>query len=786
MHNTSNKIKLILIPLISLFLLSSNIQADDFYCNSDNIDDYLEAEIIEFIDIKTVKTRGWHKNFFNVYRKLASEEINDINERYKKKFLANINVQFNNKLECTFSSKIRISGDLKDHMGISTKFSVPFGIASLDVELLEGNINSVIKFKLFIPFTKGANNEVFSTALLTELGFLAPKTYNVLASFNGQKTVYLFQEKITKEFIESNKLREAPILEGDERFLFGNDLLHFDRFGLARIKNSKWTRKGYTSLNISKTALRGLNKAYLEYLHGTKMGGLENDRFLNPNAFFDEYSSDKVKGFPAILVAIGASHGLRPHNRSFYYDPIYNYLKPIYYDGNASVTEADSLLDEYMWFGLYLNQAEIIGASYALESFKNFNHKSFHLRLENLGLEYSEEEIRTIIEKVKTNLLAIKNYNEIDPSPQSTQALFYNNQIQHRKLPYSPYFSKLAKLALEESQKENFNPETDFNLPDHEKRRRLVFSTEKESSVEICDLSLITCSENLLSLKDYSKLLEGRYIDKNKNIHIYIGNKQEYVTGLNNKSNDIEKEFDIEFDSKLIVYGNSNVVIDYKEKVIELIQSNISDRFLIKESKLTGWSIKFAGFTEEKNINNQSFNKNLLTGCLTLLDLSVENISIEIDGAMCEDGVNMIRVVGDIDNIAVKNALHDAIDADFSKLSFNNIYIRDAGNDCVDLSAGDYFINYADVSDCNDKAFSVGEKSKLTLNSAKISNSNIGVAAKDSSIAEVNAINANSVNTCFNAYNKKQEFWGGKIKVKIHNCQTLQIIQEQNSLIEFL
>ena len=99
MHNTSNKIKLILISLISLFLLSSNIQADDFYCNSDNIDDYLEAEIIEFIDIKTVKGSDWNKNFFNAFRKLYSGEINDISERYKKKYFANINVQFNNKLE---------------------------------------------------------------------------------------------------------------------------------------------------------------------------------------------------------------------------------------------------------------------------------------------------------------------------------------------------------------------------------------------------------------------------------------------------------------------------------------------------------------------------------------------------------------------------------------------------------------------------------------------------------------------------------------------------------------
>ena len=180
------------------------------------------------------------------------------------------------------------------------------------------------------------------------------------------------------------------------------------------------------------------------------------------------------------------------------------------------------------------------------------------------------------------------------------------------------------------------------------------------------------------------------------------------------------------------------------------------------------------------------FNQNLLTGCLTLLDLSVDNISIEIDGALCEDGINLVRISGDINNVVVKNALSDAIDADFSKLNFNSINIKDAGNDCVDLSSGDYHIDHADLSDCEDKAISVGEKSKLSINSAKISKSNIGLAAKDSSVIKVNAVITNSTTMCFSAYNKKQEFWGGKITVKKHNCQPNQVFQQKRSLVEFI
>ena len=111
----------------------------------------------------------------------------------------------------------------------------------------------------------------------------------------------LFQEKITKEFIEPNDLREAPILEGDERFLFVNDIVAFDRFGLARIIKKERAEKGYTSLNISKTALTQLNKAYLEYLSGKHIYKNRNDRFLIPNTFLDENSIDKDRGFKSLF-----------------------------------------------------------------------------------------------------------------------------------------------------------------------------------------------------------------------------------------------------------------------------------------------------------------------------------------------------------------------------------------------------------------------------------------------------------------------------------------------------
>ena len=422
MQNTSNKIKLILFTVLALILFSPSVLANKLSCSTDSIDKFIEAENIIFIDISTHKSKKWLKNYLKAYKDPRS-----IQEKYKKKFLANIDVQFDNELECTFPSKIRINGDHKDHLD-----SAP-PITSLDVELLAGNINSVIKFKLFIPHTKGGNNEVFSTALLKELGFLAPRTYHVPAVFNGLETTFLFQEKITKEFIELNDLREAPILEGDERFLFVNDIVAFDRFGLARIINNKWVEKGYTSLNISKTALIQLNKAYLEYVSGKHIYTNLNDRFLNLNTLTNGNSIDKDREFKAILVAMGAAHGLRPHNRIFYYDPIYRHFSPIYYDGDSTITNLSFWRNynspgelKFMYFGDKLNRDEIIGSSFALKSLNKLNQKNFHSRLVSLGLNYSLEEVNVILDKVIANLKTIKN------TP------IANNL----KNPYISYFSK--------------------------------------------------------------------------------------------------------------------------------------------------------------------------------------------------------------------------------------------------------------------------------------------------------------------------------------------------------
>ena len=119
-----------------------------------------------------------------------------------------------------------------------------------------------------------------------------------------------------------------------------------------------------------------------------------------------------------------------------------------------------------------------------------------------------------------------------------------------------------------------------------------------------------------------------------------------------------------------------------------------------------------------------------MTGCLSLINASVKNLSINVSDSTCEDAVNFINSSGDVNNVFINESISDALDVDFSNLKFKNIKIKSAKNDCVDVSYGNYKIEKFYSENCGDKALSVGEKSDLHLNEIFSNNSKVGIASK--------------------------------------------------------
>jgi hypothetical protein len=208
--------------------------------------------------------------------------------------------------------------------------------------------------------------------------------------------------------------------------------------------------------------------------------------------------------------------------------------------------------------------------------------------------------------------------------------------------------------------------------------------------------------------------------------------------------------------------------ITYKKNKLIFTQSMPTDRAVIVDSELKDLGIKFKGVYNNSKLYDHPksrFNNRLLTGCLTLVDTVVENISINSNNSACEDAINLLRVKGAINLIEISNSFSDALDIDFSEIYINKIKINGAGNDCVDISSGRVDINNVEVSDCGDKGLSVGEMSSTNLGDIDIVRSNIGISSKDSSNVIVENMKASNVNICANSYNKKQEFNGAYLEI---------------------
>ena len=184
-------------------------------------------------------------------------------------------------------------------------------------------------------------------------------------------------------------------------------------------------------------------------------------------------------------------------------------------------------------------------------------------------------------------------------------------------------------------------------------------------------------------------------------------------------------------------------------------------------------NINFIGLetNDSDKIQLSSINNFGLTGCLSFINIKFENVKIKGSKGACEDTINLVNSTGEIKEIEITEAFSDALDLDFSKLNINNVFINKSKNDCADFSFGNYNIDQLNLSNCGDKALSVGERSVLTASEINIKDSKMGIASKDGSIVNVIKNNSQNLEVCLAAYNKKQEFFGGFIKVDNFLCK---------------
>lgn len=713
--------------------------------------------IIESLEIEIDKNKKWSKNLLKLItyfqeEKSKSEHENwfpefRIDKNFKKKFKAKTIIKYKNYEPCMFNSWIRITGDMWWHIGWSK--GVP--ISSISVELINGHINYITKFKLLLPDSRNGDNEIFTSVFFRQLGFLSPKTFYISAKVNSFKNKYIFQEDLTKEFVESSSNREGPILEGDERFtisLRDSENLYDNKTNLSKLVNKSYATKNDSNGNIALHAVSNLNLLYLLNHNSKYPNNIKKNimLYLFSDVFFEnEKNQSLLETFEAFVYAIDAGHGLSPDDRRFYFNVFEKSFVPIYYDGKSYILEEKQRFTDYnLSFAATLEAKK--GSHFAIEKLSNIDKNNFLVQLKNAGIEIESKYLDSIISKINNRLKILKNSN---PSKINSA----KNAV---------YFSIFQEKEIE--------------------NKRLVFTNYLQKNFQICDFKIEYCETIKLDILEYNKYLaealnqDFELFYKNFNIKndlIFVHTNTNYEK-LKPMYSDKLQYWNTVFVEESYIEHNSEVElkIDNLKKVITVFQKSTNGIVLIKGGKLANWKILFNGIIETNNNTDITLlNPFNLTGCLNLYNVSFENTSIITNNTFCEDAVNIIKSRGTIDLIKTTDSASDSLDGDFSELIIKKIDIYNSKNDCVDLSYGIYKLEKINVRECGDKGVSIGERSKVEIKQFYAENTSIGLASKDSSMVAVGSSFIKNTKLCYAAYRKKQEFSGAKIVVENSDCE---------------
>lgn len=138
-------------------------------------------------------------------------------------------------------------------------------------------------------------------------------------------------------------------------------------------------------------------------------------------------------------------------------------------------------------------------------------------------------------------------------------------------------------------------------------------------------------------------------------------------------------------------------------------------------------------------------------------DVTFQNCLFEENRAG-DDFLNVFRSELSIIGSRFENILADAFDGDFVKGIVRDTDFVNIGNDGIDVSGSQLYIENVFLNHALDKAISAGEDSHLVMQNIRISNSEIGLTSKDSSTIRGDDIQMDNMRLGLAVFQKKPEY----------------------------
>lgn len=645
-----------------------------------------------------------------VLRKIQQAGVETVEmQGWRKKFKILIGGRGN---LCKLEGEARLTGDLLSHLKPDQN------IHSLKVKIKNGNMEGFSTFKIFVEGGRRLQEELFVSSLMRAMGFAAPRSFIVPAVFNGIQSTVLIQEDINGEFLESIGFHEGYIFGGDERLglsltvsqlsIKNEKRLDFPQLAKVKYKlhsylNRLYLRSALTDQNF-KNALIGNDTRY-------------NEKFPDPMVLphlFDKQSVREMLDFSVFSASVGALHGLKKDDHRIFYDFISDRYKPIYYDGDPVLVKLKKPVSLPFGFAP-VNVANL------RTRLQQIDAKSLHETLKSAGSSLTFDEFLANIETIQSNM----DYLRPSPDAEVVKIPLSSDDTINKIMAF--WRENIRDRKKHTSKNDGYDTGFIRYLGSYDQFEYCLPQEKKYSCKGAASPIVLKKNNHGLSIETVERKLrlielsidEGDYTSIDPRVISYPA-----IPGV---------EFRL--------YGDAFVEIDEKERLINFGSGKSGRGFAqvtVSGGVLRDWRI-FVGVSSHLGYPKPPAGRASsvgLTGCLTLADLTMQNVEIVMNTSSCEDAIHFVRVEGSGVSVDLFDARADGVDADFSAIDFLHINVVNAGNDCIDLSQGKYKFEKVLLAKCGDKGVSAGEDAVVELGNVNVNQAVIGVAAKDG--AQVN------------------------------------------------
>lgn len=719
-------------------------------------------------------------------------------------------------------AKVRLQGDLLDHVNGINRWSLKFSIANKQA------LFSSRRFALISPHVRiNHGPSLFAqTLMFANFDIISPRYTAVNVIVNGEDWGVMFHEQgFGQDLLAVNDRTEGLIARLDL---------------IEQTEVSGQIHRVFKPRVIQRnTVLKNTALGYQRQIALTLLSGFINGKLAASEVF----DAKRVGQYLATVDAWGAWHALAWNNWRWYYNPHTAKLEPIQSDVNISPAKhsmlaqspsqqfllsqrmlADPIIaDEYQGainvlsrllddnsMQQHLNQVQkpLLQALHSgLPLTTAFNPDHLQTQLSCLKSAYQDQSCQSI------SPISAELHQQMD-SMQSLQlwdlASYYVSQPNNQLVLENPERTPLRILGLtgwtdfnERSNLEEANyafplelaPGESFTvtLPDHIKTVRVRAALSGQSmgdfqfKRDINPMSFLPRPSLTSAVANYPFIEQGA-----DSWHIPAGDWiiKDYLVTPENWTLILDAGANIRFakDSGIMVFGQLNVAGTEQSPVTLSRLGQIPNwsglsLFNRTNSTIKQLHISYAG-RPDLGLWQPRGATYLVGGNLSIDGLAItDNVS--------EDALNIVNSQVDIAGLSIKAALSDAFDCDYCTgaiydSQFENIGKR-SGGDGLDVSGSDLDVSRISFVDVRDKAISVGEASQMRLQQIQFNRVSFGLVAKDASAVTAENIEAQNVtHYALMSYTKKPLFGSAILQANDFHCADCkqQIVAELGSELE--